>query len=162
VTHPEVALLAPVPLEHLKSAYEHFPRGHKIAFGSRAFDVFHEMDNLRKGRAAEVYLYASHSGEMGRPCVTWRARYTGYVDSVDGAHPRDMEFRPPSTLKYPGDNSGYWALFWEVEGLEPLNGASIPIARLRGYRKKGFYKPTFVPEGPLLIERPSVGASGGR
>ena len=80
----------------------------------------------------------------------------GLTCEVDlGAHPQGMKFRPSSTGKYANDNSGHWAVFWEVEDLRPVPSSEwCDIAGLTGFGKKKPYGHPFVPEGPLLIECP--------
>jgi hypothetical protein len=87
--------------------------------------------------------------------VSWHARYVGHVESIGGAHPDGIRYRPPSTSKYADDNAGHWAVFWEVEGLRELEADErIQIKDLRGLDKAKAYVPGFIPEGPLLIEHP--------
>lgn len=148
----DVALLAPVPLVHVEDGAEVCARQGKVAFGSRAWQLFRELDALRHDRPVEVYIYASHSPETACD-VTWRARYVRHVQSDGGAHPEGMRFRPPSTGLHPSDNTGHWAVFWEVEELERLP-EPIAIGGLRGLGKPTAYARSFVPEGPVLIERP--------
>lgn len=150
-----VALLAPVPLEHLQDGQEVCATEGRVAFGSRAWEVFRQLDALRGGMPVDVYIYASHSGRSPQFEVSWQALYIRQVDSVNGAHPEDMRFRPPSTAKYADDNQGYWAVFWEVEALRELSEPRrIRLADFTGLRKRRVYGRNFVPEGPLLIEHP--------
>ena len=92
----------------------------RVAFASRAWEAFRKLDDLRNGLVVDVYIYASHT--EGPPVLqaTWHARDVGHVDSINGAHPAGMRYRPPSTVKYPTDNQGHWAIFWEVEALREL------------------------------------------
>jgi len=102
----------------------------------------------------DVYIYASHS-EDPRAIASWHARYIGQVDSISGAHPAGMRYRPCSTATNPSDNQGHWAIFWEVEDLRSLsNNERLALADLTGFGKKKAYGHGFVPEGPLLIEHP--------
>lgn len=154
-TARNVALLAPVPLEHLVDGQTVAASEGRVAFGSRAWEVFRELDGLRKGQLVDVYIYASHT--EGPPVfeVTWHAEYIGHVDGIAGAHPAGMRYRPPSTGKYPSDNEGHWAVFWEVQNLRPLPaGSRMRLADFAGLGKSRVYRPGFVPEGPLLIEHP--------
>ncbi len=154
-TAAHVALLAPVPLEHLKDGREVSQREGRVAFGSMKYEFFLKLDDLRKGMPIDVYIYASHADGHHDPEVTWRARYLRYVKSDLGAHPDEMKFRPPSTAKYPGDNSGHWAVFWEVEDLQELGlEHRLSLGDLTGYGKKKAYGYAFRPEGPMLIEHP--------
>lgn len=60
-TIKEVALLAPVPLEFLIEGIAVCDRQGKVAFGSRAWEIFRKLDELRNGQPVDVYIYASHS-----------------------------------------------------------------------------------------------------
>jgi hypothetical protein len=161
-----LALLAPVPEEHLISGLEtiaaqldaeDLPVEHiaKVAFGSMAFEVLAEVEKLRSGRPVEVLIYASHSkGEQPlNPEATWRGLYVGYVGSRRGRYPGKSICRPKSTVT----DSLTWAVFWEVQELERLK-TPIPIGVLTGKGKKTSYQPRFIPEGPVLIEYPQYKA----
>ena len=127
----------------------------RVAFGSRAWEVFRELDALRHGLPVDVYIYASHATPPGPLEVSWVGRYMGHVESVGGAHPDGMRFRPPSTLKYSSDNIGHWAVFWELESLDELPPkARLKMTDFTGYGKPKRYAQPFVPEGPILIEHP--------
>lgn len=155
ITTFDVALLAPVPLEHLKDGAIVCEKEGRVAFGSRAWEVFRKLDELRYDLPVDVYIYASHSEGPLRLEVSWHARYIGHVESIGGTHPEGMKFRPPSTAKYEDDNLGYWAVFWEVEQLCELSlEERIPTGGFRGLGKHKPYRRNFVPEGPILIEHP--------
>ena len=154
-TASHVALLAPVPLEHLHDGRTTAETQGKVAFGSRAWERFRKLDALRKGMPVDVYIYASHPDGQHEFEVSWHAPYIGHVEGNMGAHPDGMKYRPPSTGKYPNDNSGHWAVFWEVEDLQPLpKEQHISLAQLTGFGEKKAYGHAFPPEGPLLIEHP--------
>jgi len=153
-TASNIALFAPVPLEHLEDGGVLCEREGRVAFGSRAWEVFRELDRLREGSPTDVYIYASRT-PVPLLHVSWRAVYIGHVESQNGAHPQGMRFRPPSTAKYPEDNIAYWAVFWEVTELHELSEAErIPVSHFTGFGKPKPYKVGFIPEGPLLIEHP--------
>ena len=152
MTAAHIALLAPVPLEHLVSGAT---LQNRVAFGSRAWEVFRKLDELRGGMAVDVYIYASDADGDRDFKVTWQARYVRHVESKMGAHPAGMKYRPPSTENYPNDNSGYWAVFWEVEDLHRLRQDQyMSLAQLTGFGNKKPYGHAFPPEGPLLIKHP--------
>jgi hypothetical protein len=154
-TADSIAVLAPVPEEHLIDGAEVCVREGKIAYGSRAFEMFVQLDSLRAGEPVDVHIYASHVVRDGPARATWAATYIGFVPSPDGSHPDGPRYRPESTFKYPTDNKGHWALFWEVTGLRKLPDAeSLLIRDMRGWKSKTKYDKFFVPEGPLIIERP--------
>jgi hypothetical protein len=54
-----IALLAPVPLEHLLAAQKIFETERKVAFGSQRYDLFRQLDKERNGQPVDVYIYAS-------------------------------------------------------------------------------------------------------
>jgi hypothetical protein len=150
-----IALLAPVPLEHLLDGRDVSASEGKVAFGSRAWQVFRELDAIRKGMAVDAYIYASHGDGPLSFEASWHARYIGHVESVRGAHPAAMRYRPPSTAKYGTDNEGFWAVFWEVEELREIAPDDrIPVRMFCGVGKSKAYSRGFVPEGPLLVKRP--------
>ena len=158
------ALLTPVPQVHLLSALEaiaaqldsdNLPSEHlpKVAFGSMDFEGFGEVEKLRGGKAIEIFIYASHAkGDQPlNPEVTWRGLYVGYVGSRRGRYPGQSIYRPQSTAT----DTPTWAVFWEVQELEPLK-QSIPIGSLRGKNKKTNYPARFIPEGAVVIEYPAI------
>jgi hypothetical protein len=150
-TTDDVALLAPVPLEHLQDGAMVCAERGRVAYGSRAFETFLQLESLRKDQPVDVYIYASHAEPAGAPTATWHARYLGFVKSKHGAHPEGEKYRPPSTFKYPDDNNGWWAIFWEIERLRELpQEEQILVRKFFGLGRKTPYKKTFVPEGPLL------------
>jgi hypothetical protein len=145
-TAKNIALLAPVPLEHLESGEKKTGR---VAFGSRADKLFVKLDERRGKDAVDVYIYASHSG--GPAVVSWKARYVKTVPAVSGSYPKNHPTnRPESTFTDTPDST----VFWEVDDLKPLK-PPIPIGELRGLDNKKNYGHQFRPRGPLLIEDPS-------
>lgn len=149
---PNVALLAPVPLEHLIDAVTVCNVEGKVAFGSRAWEVFRELDNERNGVPVNVYIYASGDPSSEKFEASWYGRYIGHVQGKNGTHPEEMIFRPSSTAKYPGDNKGHWAVFWELDELRELEPHErIPTGAFTGYKTDKHYKKNFVPKGPLLV-----------
>src|SRR3712207_1530410 len=132
-----VGLLAPVPEEHLRSGLDVIAREGKVAFGTRAWEVFYQLDALLNGKTADVLIFASDAQHpLSPPQVSWRATYLAYIKAKGGAHPEGMRYRPPTTAKYPNDNKGHWALFWEVRDLEELPASErLPIANRQGLGK---------------------------
>jgi len=51
-----VALLAPVPLEHLESGDIVCRQAGKVAYGSRSWDVFAQLDILRGGLKVHTFF----------------------------------------------------------------------------------------------------------
>ena len=149
-----IALLAPVPLAHLLDGRDVCQREGRVAFGSRAWEVFRKLDAERLSSAVDVYIYASHQTGRGHE-TSWSARYVGHCDSVGGAHPAGMRYRPPSTGMSPSDNEGHWAIFWEVEDLQEVGAEGRHALRsFTPFGKRRPYGRQFVPEGPLLVEHP--------
>jgi hypothetical protein len=64
-----------------------------------------------------VYLGVDGSGHRDY-LTSWRARYIRHIDRDLGSHLNDLTFRAETTWKYPADNQGYWAEFWELDALE--------------------------------------------
>jgi hypothetical protein len=103
-----VALLAPVPEEHLVSALDVVHEHKKVAFRSRSWQLFRQIDELRGDAPADVLIYASHSTvHHSPPTVSWRVKYIGQREASGGAHPDGMTYRPLSTTEYPDDNKGH-------------------------------------------------------
>ncbi len=151
---PAFALLAPVPLVHLRDAVAVREAEGKVAFGSRAWEVFRELDAARNGAPVDVYIYASGDPDSERLEASWYGRYIGHVEGRNGAHPDGMRYRPPSTAKYPSDNKGHWAVFWELDQLRELSASEcIPTGQFIGHKTGKQYKKNFVPEGPLIVAR---------
>ena len=103
---PVVLLLAPVPLEHLLDAGAVCGAEGKVAFGSRAWEVFRELDVEQKGAPVEVFIYASGDPSSERLEVSWQGRYVGHVQGKNGAHPEGLRFRPSSTAQYLKSSNG--------------------------------------------------------
>jgi hypothetical protein len=157
---PAISLLAPVPLEHLRSGVDLLnrqrnTRERKVAFGSMAWEVFRELDAERNGAPVDVFIYASGDPSAERVEVSWRGRYIGHVESENGAHPNGMQFRPASTEKYPSDNKGHWAVFWEVDQLRELSASErLRVSEFESWAGTKPCKSNFIPRGPLLVISP--------
>jgi hypothetical protein len=127
----------------------------RVAFGSRVFELFRELETLRHHLPVDVYIYPSHAGGPRVFDVAWHGVYVGSVESQNGAHPDGMKYRPPSTAKYPSDNLGVWAVFWHVADLHELAPPDrMTVGQFTGFGKKKPYGRSFPPEGPLLVEHP--------
>ena len=155
-TASNVALLAPIPKEHLEAGRETVKTEGKVAFGSMKWETFRKLDELRVGMPVDVYIYESDGSGKFNSNASWRGRYVGHKDSEFGAPPTAIRpFRPQSTLKYEGDNQGHWAVFWVLDSLEPAPPKEqIWVGELTGYEKEKAYGHSFSPEGPILIEHP--------
>ena len=149
---PAFSLLAPVPLEHLLDAVEICRTEGKVAFGSRAWEVFRKLDIGRNGAPVNVYIYASGDFGSAKTEISWRGRYIGHVEGKNGVHPDGLRFRPSSTTKSSTDNEGYWAVFWELDQLSQLDpGERIPTSALIGHKSGKRYAKNFIPKGPLIV-----------
>jgi hypothetical protein len=149
-----IALLAPVPKEHLVEALNTVQNVGKVAFGSRNWEAFFKLDQERNGKPVDVYIYESYGEGQYNFRVSWHAHYIQNVGAIIGAHPDKMTFRPESTAKYPGDNEGgVWLLFWEVDSLqEQPEQNRIHVGSFTPFGKKKPYGNSCVPRGPMLIE----------
>lgn len=150
------ALLAPVPLEHLISGQEVCEQTGFGAFGSGDWEFFRNLDALREGQPVPVLFYPSHddTSDFRAFKVSWIGWYVGHVESRNGAHPKKMLHRPPTTEKYSGDNLGVWAVFWHVRGLTELPAEKrMAISDLEtvagGWRKDA------PPRGPQRVAWPA-------
>lgn len=151
----DFAILAPVPLEHLQSGRDVAAREGFVAFGSKEWELFRRVDELRHGRTVPVLLYPSHEDVPAKLSyvVSWFGWYCGHVESKGGTHPLDMKHRPPSTGKYVTDNRGHWAVFWHVEGLRELpKDQCLPIRDIGTV--KGGWRKDAPPRGPELVALP--------
>ncbi len=150
------AILAAVPEIHLLSGVETIAKLKdessdevKIAFGSMAFELFRQIDQLRNNKAVEMFIYASNpAGDQPlNSKVSWQGLYIGHSPSRNGRYSGKARFRPPSTAT----DKPTWAIFWELQELHPLS-SPIAIASLKGLGKKSNLTSRFIPEDPLLIE----------
>jgi hypothetical protein len=148
----DLALLAPVPLEHLEDARDVCESTGLVAFGSRAWEVFRELDERRDGQPITVYIYASNDPSPAYPEISWVGRYVHHIEGIGGAHPNGMKHRPKATAKYPTDNKGHWAVFWELDKIQKLDpDHRIQMSSFLGYKSGKVYKKHFIPEGPVLV-----------
>lgn len=150
-----VALLAPVPEEHLISGQAKCAETGRVAFGSRDFEVFRKLDEQRDSVPCQAIIYASwpDTHPPGPPRASWTATYLRTVEARSDGSPPQGIFRPDSTEKYPGDKKGHWAVYWEVADIRQLEDEErILISSLRGRNATKNYLKTFRPERPLLIE----------
>jgi len=152
----DFAILAPVPLEHLESGVTIAADKCFVAYGSRKFELFRDVEARRIGQPVPVLIYPSHEDDPAKTSfvVSWVGWYIGSVETDTGRHPQEMDHRPPSTSKYPADNKGYWAVFWHVRDLTPLApSARFPISKLQTV--KGGWRKNAPPRGPELVATPS-------
>ena len=154
------AILAPVPLEHLESSLEVCAREGEVAFGSRKFEVFRKVDELRKGERVPVLIYPSLSGtppSLFGSKVRWFGWYTRSFETNNGTHPSGMKYRPESTSNQVSDNLGHWATFWHLAGLRQLPADKhLPIGKVPRLRDgiQEAWKDKAIPHGPTLVGFP--------
>jgi hypothetical protein len=157
-TAANIALLASVPAEHLKSALQLLKTEQKVAFGSMNYLLFQELDAESHSLPVDVYIYASRKEDCPDAAPFWRAIFIGFTpcsETKPGSHPDEMKYRPESTKKYALDNEGHWLVFWEVKDLKPATQEDWwPIDKMIGFGMKRRYGKSFVPEGPYLIRHP--------
>jgi len=160
-TPTDFAILAPVPQVHLDDGVAVAAREGFVAFGSRKWELFRKIDELRRTQPVPVLIYPSHEDILGKLAfrVCWIGEYVGHVESVAGAHPDGMCHRPPSTADHPSDNRGYWAVFWHVRKLAPLpSGKDMSIGELQAHAS-GTWRKNAPPRGPDLVYVPPELAS---
>lgn len=151
-----VALLAPVPLVHLMYGKETCDAHGRVAFGTRAWEVFQKLDVIRGNAPVNVYIYASHDRNSDRLEVSWLGRYMHFQSTSNGKHP-NATLRPSSTHEEDKvfDIKTSWVGFWELDQLESLpNHEHIATGSFVGYESGKLYKRNFVPEGPTLVIQP--------
>ena len=149
-----VALLAPVPSMHLKSAMETCVRRGKVAFGSMKTDVFEKLD-LEFGFGVPVYICAStHWGKPHDYAVSGKTSLQGVLCNVEladpqGQHPNAI-YRPPSTFE---GTLEIWWCFWEVSDLVVLPREDcIPLTKFTALGKTKPLPFGFVPPGPMIVK----------
>jgi hypothetical protein len=86
-TASNIALLAPVPKEHLDDGSKSVVEKGKVAFGSMKWETFRDLDKLCAGMPVDVYIYESEGGGKINSSVTWRGRYIFHKESDMGAPP---------------------------------------------------------------------------
>lgn len=144
-----IALLTPVPLEHLVSGLDVCAREGRVAYGSDAGLCLAQLRHDLEGNDCDVLFYASHGIGQIVPMVTWVGRFRGLRDPRGGRHPEHDRLRPPTT-----DEDGAWSIFYEISDLRRLEpGEGIPVSTLRSTTGRKLSK-TYIPEGPMIVETP--------
>ena len=152
----DFAILAPVPLRHLETGLDIARATGFVAFGSRKFELFRDINERCGGSPVPVLIYPSHEDDIAKTSnlVSWVGWYVGSEESNNGRHSKGMEHRPPTTGDNPSDNKGYWAVFWHVRDLMPLALSDrFPISKLQTV--KGGWRKNAPPRGPELVAVPS-------
>jgi hypothetical protein len=153
----DFAILAPIPLEHLLSGQTIAKDNGFVAFGSRKWELFRKVDEMRDGAPVPVLIYPSHEDVVAKLSfvVTWAGWYVGSEESHNGKHSAGMMHRPPTTEQYTADNMGHWAVFWHVRDLIELPAAQrLPISAIQTV--KGGWRKNAPPHGPELVAMPST------
>lgn len=146
----DVALLTPVPYEHLVSGQETCSRTGFVAYGTDAVMVMSELKSLVDAdHPAGVLIYASHTTDGGPPRATFRARFVSFDGAIGGrAKPAWAGYRPKTTA-----TDGNWTSFYLISELHELE-RPLPIGALQKRGNKGKFSKTFVPQGPIIIDTP--------
>ncbi len=151
------AILAPVPEEHLKSGLDVVAAEEFVAYGSRKWEFFREVDSLRGDEHVPVLIYPSSEDADVKMSylIKWTGWYIKHVQSELGAHPNGKKYRPATAEKYAGDRSGYWAVYWHVAGLTKLAEENFkPVSSLKSYQTGKYWKAGHPPRGPEIVARP--------
>jgi hypothetical protein len=152
-----VALLAPVPSVHLKSAVETCIRQGRVAFGSTRTDVFEDLER-EFGLNVPVYIYAStHHGRPYDYAANGKISLQGVLCAVKAANDRgehpDPTYRPPSTFEAQTRGLEVWSCFLEVSDLEGLpEKHRIPLTKFTALGRSKPLPFGFVPRGPMIVK----------
>lgn len=147
----DVALLTPVPTEHLVSGVSVCAEHGFVTYGTNAGMVLAEFSHHVGGDStADVLLYASGEPVSGVPKATYRARFVRYEGALANgkAGPSSSAYRPPSTVP-----DGAWQGFYVVSDLRRLN-AAVELQTLSKLDAKGKLAKNFIPLGPIIIDTP--------
>ena len=146
----DVALLTPVPAQHLESGLIICKETGFVAFGTDSGMVLSEFKAaVDDEHAADILFYASESNCEGAAAATYRGRFAGYEGAVGGRAKKDWaKHRPPTTA-----HDSAWQSFYLVSNLHKLN-LPIVLTKLTKQGNKGKISKTFIPLGPLIIDTP--------
>lgn len=148
----DIALLTPVPEEHLVSGIETCRETGFVSFGTEAGEVLSELRSLVDAdHEADIYFYASQTSPgTSAKTVTYIARFVGYEGAPEAKKKGWDKYRPRST-----ENDGKWSSFYLVSNLRRLD-APIAISSLPKRNGKGRkLAKSFIPIGPTLIDSPA-------
>lgn len=147
----DVALLTPVPQQHLASGVEVCAALGRVTFGTDAGMALATFSHLvGKDSNADVLFYASENPISGIPKATYRGRFVEYVGALANgkAPPSCAQFRPPTTA-----NDGPWQSFYVVRNLRRLE-SPVELNKLSKRDAKGKLRSNFIPLGPVVIDTP--------
>ena len=154
----QLALLAPVPCIHLRSALDQGVRNHqRTAFGTNASNSFIDKDGRPiVERGWQVLIYASRPETDEIPYL-FRAEHvvvTAVFCGWDWARGKSREYvgdavRPPTTLNEATKDTG-WEGYWEVAELRQIKPL-VHFKNLLSLPSGKKFKKGFVPERPMLV-----------
>lgn len=154
----DFALLAPVPKEHLEAGLDVVAAEAFVAYGSRKWELFRDLDRRRGDEPVPILIYPSYEDDEVklRYLIKWTGWYVGHVRSDMGRHLDGFRHRPETVKKYPNDVNGFWAVFWHVAELNRLaDDQWKPISSLSSYTTGDYWKAGHSPRGPEIVARPS-------
>lgn len=147
----DIALLAPVPEEHLLWGLRTCQETGFVSFGTDAGEALSELRLYADAdHPADILFYASHPKQGSAvKAATFRGRFVGYEGAVEARKKGWDKHRPKST-----QTDGKWSSFYLVANLQRLD-VPIPISSLPKRNGKGKkLAKNFVPIGPTLIDTP--------
>lgn len=146
----DVALLTPVPAQHLTSGLDVCEATGFVAFGTDSGLVLSELKQVvDTEHPADILFYASETAHAGQPVATYRGRFVGYDGAVGGkAKSGWAKHRPPTTA-----TDGAWLSFYLVSDLRRLE-VPVPLSALTKRGNKGKFAKNFIPLGPVIIDTP--------
>ena len=158
-TSRNLAVLLSVPesfllsgLECLATQYEQEIHPAFLIYGSQEFEALAAVELARKGKALEVFIYASNAaGDLPlNPEVWWKGIYMGVEAASGGGRYKGKAIhRPAATL----DGKKPSAVFWKMMDLKKQI-AGMPIGRMQTLAKKVLLPDRYLPDKPTLIEYP--------
>lgn len=152
-----IGILAPVPATILRSAQVACDAQGRVAFGSKAWELFNKIDT-EYGQNIPVLIYPTpNHGDPDRLCdpgfATFRGNYLGTKLAQAGKHP-DPSVRPMVTVEGPEIDT-QWAFFWEVSNLVQVSKQDrVAITSLTAEGQKKPLTNKFVLKGPMLVKAP--------
>ena len=106
----DFAILAPVPQEHLISGQAIAADIGFVAFGSRKFELFRDIDLRRDGDPVPVLIYPSYEDDLSKvtSLISWRGWYIGSEETHNGRHSLGMKHRPqrPASMRLTTSDTG--------------------------------------------------------
>lgn len=146
----DVALLTPVPYQHLRSGLAVCAETGRVTYGTDSGMALAEFAYaVGTDSTADILFYASETPISGFPKATYRARFVEYVGAKNGKAPGTAAaYRPPTTA-----DDGAWQSFYIISDLRELE-EPIELRTLTKRNSKSKLKSNFIPLGPLVIDTP--------